>query len=227
MVTTGGSVGGTFGTVDVHGQPGYDVAYNPANVTLTARGPAMPTLTGTSPASGSDDNAPKVVGTSGAGTTVKIYANSGCTGAPAATGTAAELAAGIAVTVADNSTTTFHATATDVDGTSPCSSSSVTYAEVTPASPPATPAKPGAAQIAKGPAKKTTKKKATFTFSATDAASYECKLDKGAFAACTSPAKFKKLKRGKHTFEVHAIGAGGDPGTSATYKWKVKKKKKK
>lgn len=150
---------------------------------------------------------------------MKIYSNGGCTGSPVATGTTAELASpGIAVSVADNSTTTFHATATDVDGTSPCSSSSVTYAEVTPA-------KAGAVEISKGPAKKTTNTKTKFTFSAPNAVSYECKLDKGAFAPCTSPAKFKKLKSGKHTFEVHAVGAGGEIGPSTKFKWKVKKKK--
>jgi hypothetical protein len=187
--------------------------------------PAVPSLTGTTPASGSNDNSPKVVGTAVAGSTVNIYDNGGCTGSPVATGTAADLASpGIAVSVADNSTTTFRATATDVGGTSPCSSSSVTYTEVT--NTPAPPATPGAVSIAEGPAQKTTSKKATFEFSASNAASFQCSLDGKPFAPCTSPVKLKRLKPGKHTFQVRAIGADGATGATTTYQWKVKKKKR-
>ena len=222
QVLTAGNVGGTFATLDVHGGlPNYNAQYNATNVTLVARGPAAPNVTGTTPASGSDDNAPKVVGSAQAGSTVSIYTTADCSGAPVATGSAADLASGITVNVADNSTTTFRANASNADGTSACSSSSVTYTETSVSG-----AKPGAVKFAKGPAKKTTKKKAKFTFSASDAASYECKLDKAAFAPCTSPAKVKKLKPGKHKFSVRAIGAAGDAGATTTFKWKVKRKKK-
>ena len=75
-----------------------------------------------------------------------------------------------------------------------------------------------------GPKSKTTKKKAKFTFSSTEAgSSFECKLDKGGFEACQSPAKFK-VKPGKHKLQVRAIDAAGNADTSpATYSWKVKK----
>ena len=95
--------------------------------------PAQPTLTGTDPGSGADNNNPKVIGTSDPGTTVSLFTNAGCAGPPAASGSASSLASpGLAVGVADNSTTTFHATASWDGGTSACSASSVTYAEVTP-----------------------------------------------------------------------------------------------
>jgi hypothetical protein len=82
-------------------------------------------------------------------------------------------------------------------------------------------------RIDSGPKKKTSKKKAKFTFSADVAgATFECKLDKGAFAPCASPKTYKGLKRGKHKFSVRATAAGETDASPATYAWKVKKKKK-
>src|SRR5439155_25347077 len=97
---------------------------------LTGSAPALPTFASTSPASPANDNAPKVLGSAEAGSTVSLYTNSSCSGSPTATGTAASFASpGIAVSVADNSTTTFYATATDEGHASACSTSSITYAE--------------------------------------------------------------------------------------------------
>ena len=94
--------------------------------------PAAPSVTGVAPASGANDNSPKITGTAAAGTTVRLYDNAACSGTALATGTAAEFAApGLVIAVADNSTTTVFATATNADGTSACSTSSVTYREVT------------------------------------------------------------------------------------------------
>ena len=73
----------------------------------------------------------------------------------------------------------------------------------------------------------TTKKKAkvNFTFSSdAPGATFECRLDKGAFAPCTSP-KAYKVKPGNHTFSVEAVGAGGTDASPATFSFKVKKKK--
>ena len=84
--------------------------------------------------------------------------------------------------------------------------------------------------IAKGPKKKTKKKQAKFEFSGTDAravAGFQCSLDGGAFAACTSPHTVK-VKKGKHTFSVRATDqADNVDATPASQSWKVKKKKKK
>lgn len=93
--------------------------------------PAAPTLTGTDPASPANDNNPLVAGTAPADSTVKIYPNPSCTGTPAATGSAADFASpGLSVTVPDDSSTVFYATATDAaNHTSDCSQSSVTYVE--------------------------------------------------------------------------------------------------
>jgi hypothetical protein len=96
--------------------------------------PAAPTVSSTNPASGANNNSPKVIGSADSGTTVKLYMTSNCTGTVAATGTAAAFASpGLTVSVADNTTTTFRATATDAAGNvSACSTSSVSYQEATP-----------------------------------------------------------------------------------------------
>jgi hypothetical protein len=83
------------------------------------------------------------------------------------------------------------------------------------------------AQITKGPKDKTKKKQATFEFTGTDAraiASFQCKLDAGAFAPCTSPHNVK-VKKGKHSFQVQAVDQAGNVGVPATDDWKVKKKR--
>lgn len=100
--------------------------------------PGPPSLTGTSPASPGNDNLPLVKGSADTGATVRLYTNATCTSPVAASGSAAQFSfPGLAVSVADNTTTTFWATATDGTGTSSCSTTSVTYQEVSPVSPPA------------------------------------------------------------------------------------------
>jgi uncharacterized delta-60 repeat protein len=97
--------------------------------------PAPPTLTATNPPSGSNDNNPEIIGNADRGTTVTLYTNPTCAGAPVGTGSASTFASpGVTVSVADNSTITFYAKASNTAGTSACSTSSVTYSEVTPPS---------------------------------------------------------------------------------------------
>jgi hypothetical protein len=82
--------------------------------------------------------------------------------------------------------------------------------------------------ITKRPKDKTKKKTATFEFTASEpGATFECSLDGGPFAACSSPDTIK-VKKGKHHFEVRAKDAGNNvDATPASDDWKVKKKKKK
>ena len=93
--------------------------------------PAPPDGLSVSPASPANNNAPKVSGSAESGSTVRLYTSSACSGTVAATGTAAAFASpGLAVSVGDDSTTTFYATATDGAGNaSACSTSSVAYVE--------------------------------------------------------------------------------------------------
>ena len=80
--------------------------------------------------------------------------------------------------------------------------------------------------INSNPANPTNSTSASFTFSGTDSgtgvASFECKLDGGAFAACTSPKTYTALSDGSHTFQVRAIdGIGNVDPTPASYTWTV------
>jgi hypothetical protein len=102
---------------------------------VTPPAPVAPTALTVSPASGSNDNAPLISGTTGANTdTVQLYTDSSCT-TPIGTSTAVATfnSPGIQVSVADNSSTDFYAIATGPGGDSPCSTATVHYAEVTPA----------------------------------------------------------------------------------------------
>ncbi len=118
-----------------------DAAGNPSGCSSTSvtyvedsTAPAEPTVTDTDPDSPANENSPRVKGTAPAGTTVKLYTNASCTSTVAAQGTAADFASpGLQVSVANNSSTTFHATATNGLGNpSACSSGasgSITYVE--------------------------------------------------------------------------------------------------
>jgi hypothetical protein len=85
--------------------------------------PAPPLLAGTDPASPNLNGTPRVLGVAEAGSTVRVYADPTCTGAPIRTGSAAELStSGLFVAVAEGVTASFAATATDAAGnTSACS----------------------------------------------------------------------------------------------------------
>lgn len=67
---------------------------------------------------------------------------------------------------------------------------------------------------------------ATFEFAGADGgsgiASFECSIDDGSFAACTSPKTYPGLSDGDHTFAVRAIdNVGNVDATPATYTWTI------
>lgn len=100
--------------------------------------PSAPQLTSTDPASPGSSGAPRIRGTAEAGTTVRVYAGSGCVGTPVATGSAAELGSpGIAVAVAEGTTADFSATATDAAGNTSTCSASISYTRLKTPPPPA------------------------------------------------------------------------------------------
>jgi hypothetical protein len=82
-------------------------------------------------------------------------------------------------------------------------------------------ATPPTATITSGPDGTTTATSATFAFSADEAdATFECRLDGGDWAACTSPHSVSGLAVGDHSFAVRATTAAGT-GPAASRSWTV------
>ena len=78
--------------------------------------------------------------------------------------------------------------------------------------------------IDSAPSAITNQTSATYTFSAgsgAGAASFECKMDSAAFAACTSPRTFTGLAAGSHTFSVRPVDSGGAPGTAVSETFQI------
>ena len=162
-------------------KPGFDVPVSPAN-----------------------DNNPQITGSAEAGSTVRLYPTSDCSGPPAAIGSAGEFGgAGLAVNVTDDSTSTFHATSTDFGGNkSACSTGSATFVEDSTA-PEAT--------ITSGPSGTTGDATPTFGFSSSEpGSSFECRVDSDDFASCSSPETVAALSAGPHSFEVRATDSVGN-----------------
>ena len=74
--------------------------------------------------------------------------------------------------------------------------------------------------IAAGPPNPTGSTSATLAFGASEAASFECRLDESAWMACTSPSVYNDLAKYSHQFEVRASDvAGNTDATPAQYAW--------
>ena len=65
--------------------------------------------------------------------------------------------------------------------------------------------------IDSGPSEPSTDKSPTFVFSGEAGSRFECSIDGGAFASCTSPFTTGDLPVGKHTLAVRAIDSAGNP----------------
>ena len=88
---------------------------------------------------------------------------------------------------------------------------------------------PPTTTITQKPRKRTRKRKATFAFTSNDdfANTFECKLDSGPFATCSSPKVYRNLRRKKHTFRVRAVDVVGTADPSpAEYTWKIRKRRR-
>jgi Neocarzinostatin family len=104
-----------------------------APISFASGDPAAPTGLGTNPGSGSDDNDPFLLGLAELGSTVEAYTTPDCSGAPFATGPAADFASpGFQLHVVDNSTTELSSRAIDALGQEGQCSAPITYIESTP-----------------------------------------------------------------------------------------------
>jgi hypothetical protein len=120
------------------GSPGATLLVSVKNSSELKLGPPPPFLEGTNPASPAETTEPSIFGQAEAGATITVYTNSSCSGeAVPPGGTAEELAgAGIPVSVAPGTKTTFYATA-ELEGiVSPCSNGVAYTQEVPPPPPP-------------------------------------------------------------------------------------------
>jgi hypothetical protein len=81
---------------------------------------------------------------------------------------------------------------------------------------------PPAATITGGPTGSTSDNAPTFQFTANEAGStFECSVDGGPFAACSSPFTTPSLPSGQHTFSVRARDAAGNLGPATTTSFSV------
>ena len=75
--------------------------------------------------------------------------------------------------------------------------------------------------IVSGPAATTNVTTATFTFTATVSASFQCVLDSGNYTDCTSPQIYSNLTQGGHTFQVRAVNQAGADPSPALSTWTI------
>jgi immune inhibitor A len=72
------------------------------------------------------------------------------------------------------------------------------------------------------PAALSAKTVGSFSFSANEAAEFDCRLDAGDYLPCTSPQAFSGLADGSHSFSVRATDLAGNVESSpASYDWRV------
>ena len=105
---------------------------------------------------------------------------------------------------------TFRARATDTIGLTSFDSLTITFDRTAPAAP----------AITSGPTGVTAGGD-TFSFTGEVGAGFECRLDAGTLAACTSPKTYGALSDGSHTFDVRATDAAGNTGASTSRTWTV------
>jgi NHL repeat-containing protein len=93
-------------------------------------------------------------------------------------------------------------------------------APTTPKPSPQSAPKPPVVKITSAPPAETAEQKASFTFKGVTGGTYECSIDDGAWARCTSGKTFGPLAPGDHLFEVRETLAGLT-GPVASYRWTI------
>jgi hypothetical protein len=80
---------------------------------------------------------------------------------------------------------------------------------------------PAAPTLTANPANPTNLTSASFSFTGEAGATFECQLDGGAFAACTSPKAYTALLEGSHTFSVRQTDTAGNTSANRTFTWTI------
>jgi trypsin len=76
--------------------------------------------------------------------------------------------------------------------------------------------------ITGGPSGTVWSQSASFSFTSSEAGSFECRLDGAAFSVCSTPKAYSGLSEGSHTFDVRAVDrAGNRDGSPARRSWTV------
>lgn len=171
--------------------------------------PVAPTLR-TVPGGWANNNRPIVTGRAPGAGTVKIYADSACQGPAVARGSAAQLAAGLRIQVADNVVVALSGVSVAGGKASSCSAP-VYYIEDS--------LRPRV-KFTFGPAFKTKRRKVVFRFK--DARGdrrgtvFRCKLDRRKWRRCKSPLRLKRLKPRSHVLRIKAVDRAGNRQKKAT-----------
>lgn len=181
--------------------------------------PSPPTLNGTTPTSPANDNSPRVSGNAEGCSNVDLFATPDCTGPTVASGAALGFSnPGLAISVPDNTATTFSAKATDLSSNvSLCSNTltlngTITYTEDSTAP---------QVSVDSGPSSATADRTPTFGFHATDGfppgdvITFECSIDSGTanFGPCSGSGTDtppSPLADGAYTFRVRATDEAGN-----------------
>lgn len=158
----------------------------------------------TAPAGRANDNTPEVIGSVSNVDSVRLYANTSCSGPPVEVVSPSELSAGVLMHVPDNSVTDFTGMALNNGKQSFCSPPA-TYIEDSTA--PRT-------RITMGPGVKTRHHKAVFRFADTSGdptgTSFVCKVDKHRWKPCHSPFKLRHLGFHRYVLRVRGVDAIGN-----------------
>jgi hypothetical protein len=185
---------------------------------------AAPALTLVSPASGSstNDSTPALSGAAGTAVgdsstvTVKVWTGAGTSGSPVRTLTTTQSTGSWSTSVSPalpDGVYTARAEQSDSAGNTGLSGTRTFTIDT---APPDT-------SIGDAPAGTVSSTDAVFEFTSTEAnSSFECRLDGGGFAACSSPKSYTGLSGGPHAFEVRATDpAGNTDASAATQSWTI------
>jgi hypothetical protein len=75
--------------------------------------------------------------------------------------------------------------------------------------------------ITSNPSNPTNVASPSFAFTASESATFECRLDGAGFEPCTSPKSYPARDDGPHTFRVKATDTAGNVGPETTYTWTI------